>query len=111
MCRVLLSLLILPAVAVAAPIDFNRDVRPILSDKCFACHGPDEKQRKAKLRLDIEKEARAAIVPGKPEASELVSRITANDEADRMPPKKANKPLTATEVETLRRWVKEGAKW
>jgi hypothetical protein len=111
MTRVLLSLLVLPAVAVAGSIDFNRDVRPILSDKCFACHGPDEKQRKAKLRLDVEKEARAAFVPGKPEESELVSRITAKDESDRMPPKKANKPLTAGEIETLTRWVKEGAKW
>src|SRR5437899_1258285 len=102
------SLFVLLAVAAGAgaadPVEFNRDVRPILSDKCYSCHGPDEKQRKAKLRLDVEKEAKAdcngvpAVVPGKPEESELVSRITAKDEADRMPPKKANKPLKAAEI-------------
>lgn len=111
---------LLSAVAVsgaADPIDFNRDVRPILSDKCFFCHGPDEKHRSAKLRLDVEKDAKAdrkgtpAIVPGKPDESELVLRITAEDESDRMPPKKANKPLTAAEIDVLTRWVKEGAKW
>src|SRR5262245_51996901 len=85
-----LVVLLFPAsrLVAAEPIDFNRAVRPILSDKCFACHGPDEKARKAKLRLDIEKEAKAAgvIVPGKPTASALIARITASDEAERMPP-------------------------
>ncbi|HEX3151894.1 MAG TPA: PSD1 and planctomycete cytochrome C domain-containing protein [Gemmataceae bacterium] len=114
----LLSLLLIPASAFAAePVDFNRDVRPILSDKCYACHGPDEKHRAAKLRLDVEKDAKAdrdgthAIVASKPEASELVAKITANDETERMPPKKANKPLTAGEIDVLTRWIKEGAKW
>jgi hypothetical protein len=117
MARLLLSVLLLPAAAIAGPVDFNRDVRPIISDKCLACHGPDEKARKAKLRLDIEREAKAnrdgthAIVPGKPEESELVSRITNKDESERMPPKKANKPLTAAEIDILTRWVQEGAKW
>jgi hypothetical protein len=113
-----LIVMLLPAAACAAdPIDFNRDVRPILSDKCFACHGPDEKHRAAKLRLDVEKDAKAdrdgthAVVPGKPGESELVAKITAKDPSDRMPPKKANKPLTPAEIETLTRWVKEGAKW
>jgi hypothetical protein len=116
--RSLFVLLAVAAVAGAAePIDFNRDVRPILSDKCYFCHGPDEKHRSAKLRLDVEREAKAerdgthAIAPGKPEESELVARITARDESERMPPKKANKPLTAAEIDVLTRWVKEGAKW
>lgn len=106
-----------PGTVLGAPIDFNRDVRPILSDKCFACHGPDEKQRKAKLRLDVEKDAKAdrdgspAIVAGKLDESELIARITAQDESERMPPKKVNKPLTAREIETLKRWIAEGAKW
>src|SRR3954469_19964255 len=116
--RSLFVLLAAAAVAGAAePVDFNRDVRPILSDKCFFCHGPDEKHRSAKLRLDVEKEAKAerdgthAILAGKPDESELVARITAKEESERMPPKKANKPLTAAEIEVLTRWVKEGAKW
>src|SRR5262245_54592094 len=76
--------------AAPAEIDFNRDVRPILSDKCFACHGPDEKHRKAKLRLDVEEVAldRGAVVPGKPAESALVGRITAANEDERMPPAK-----------------------
>src|SRR5438067_13334956 len=104
--RSLFVLLTVAAIAGAAePIDFNRDVRPILSDKCFFCHGPDEKHRSAKLRLDVEKDAKAdrdgthAVAPGKPEESELVARITAKDESDRMPPKKANKPLTTAEID------------
>src|SRR5262245_23263939 len=115
MTRILaaLALVSLPAVSRAADIDFNRDVRPILSDKCFACHGPDEKHRKKKLRLDVEQDAldSGAIVPGKPEASPLVERITAADEAERMPPAKSGKKLTAAEIATLKKWVAEGAKY
>lgn len=117
MYRSTLLLLFPFAVVAAEPIDFNRDVRPILSDKCFACHGPDEKHRKAKLRLDVEKDAKAdrdgrhAIVPGKLDESTLVARITASDESERMPPAKTNKPLTAKEIDTLKRWIAEGAKW
>src|SRR5262245_17729461 len=119
MPRILLLTLAFPPAAFAAgpAIDFNRDVRPILTDKCFACHGPDEKHRQAKLRLDVEKDAKAtrdgfpAIVPGKPDESELVRRITSDDADERMPPKKANKPLKPAEIETLKRWVAEGAKW
>src|SRR5262245_41794329 len=115
----LLTLALLPAVARAAdrPIDFNRDVRPILSDKCFACHGPDANHREADLRLDVEKDAKAerdgthAIVPGKPDESQLVARITATSASKRMPPRKANKTLTAAEIDVLKRWVAEGAKW
>ncbi len=105
------GLLALAAGAAAAdrPVDFNRDVRPILSDKCFACHGPDEKQRKADLRLDTQDGAAEVITPGKPAESEMVRRITAADESERMPPKKSGKALTPAEVALLRRWVAEGA--
>ena len=98
--------------------DFDRDIRPILSDKCFACHGPDEKERKAKLRLDRKEDAfkplksgASAIVPGDPEKSELITRLTAKDEDDVMPPPKSGKKLTAAQIDLLRRWVAEGAKW
>lgn len=97
--------------------DYNRDVRPILSDKCFYCHGPDASHREADLRLDDEEVAKAerdghyAIVPGKPEESELVRRITAEDESERMPPPEAHKELTNDEIELLRRWIAQGANW
>jgi hypothetical protein len=97
---------------------FNRDIRPILSDKCFYCHGPDEKKREAKLRLDVAESAYAehdsgrAIVPGKPGESELLARIQSHDQDDVMPPPKAKKPpLTAEQVATLRRWIEQGAKY
>ena len=94
-----------------AKIDFSRDIRPILSDKCFACHGPDDKVRKAKLRLDTREGAHAAaVVPGKPDASELIARLTATpDDKSVMPPVKTGKKLTPREVEILKQWVKEGA--
>ena len=98
--------------------DFDRDIRPSLSDKCFACHGPDEKERKARLRLDRKEDAfkplksgASAIVPGDPEKSELITRLTAKDEDDVMPPPKSGKKLTAAQIDLLRRWVAEGAKW
>jgi mono/diheme cytochrome c family protein len=107
-----LLLALSPATAAAQPagkVDFNRDVRPILSNKCFACHGPDPKERKAKLRLDTREGATdSAIVPGKPDASELVRRLTAEPH-EAMPPKKSGKTLSQREIETLTRWVKEGA--
>jgi hypothetical protein len=115
-----LATLLLPVVfapsSVAAQLDFNRDVRPILSDACFACHGPDEAKAKAKLRLDTREHAlkpaksgAVAIVPGKPDESELVKRIFTSDVDDLMPPEKAHKVLTAAQKETLRRWIAEGA--
>src|SRR3954462_1951015 len=95
-----------PAAARQGPLDFNRTVRPILSNNCFQCHGPDEKTRKAKLRLDTKDGAlAAAVVPGKPDSSELIVRLTATpDDASVMPPAKTGKKLTPREVETLRRW-------
>ncbi len=108
-----------PKPVAAKPIDFNREIRPILSDNCFACHGPDENKRKAKLRFDVKEDAfkpaksgELAIVPGHPEKSELIHRLTAKDEDDRMPPAKSGKkPLTPAQVELLTRWIKEGAPW
>src|SRR4051794_13153201 len=104
--------------AAARKIDFNYQIRPILSDKCFHCHGPDTGKRKAGLRLDTKAGAFAAlksgghaIVPKDVEESELVARITAEDEADRMPPKSLGRTLTAQEIALLTRWVEQGAEW
>jgi hypothetical protein len=112
--------LILVALAVAcaadAAIDFNRDIRPILSDNCFSCHGPDEKTRKADLRIDVREVAiadlggYAAIVPGKPEESELYLRIT-DDGEDMMPPRKAKKILSAEQRKLIHDWIAEGAEY
>ncbi len=99
-------------------IEFNRDIRPILSDNCFTCHGPDEAKRKAKLRFDLKegafranKEGEFAIVPGDPDKSKLIERINAKDEDDLMPPPKSGKKLSNQQKETLRRWIAAGAKW
>jgi mono/diheme cytochrome c family protein len=102
----------------AKPVDFNRQVRAILSDKCFACHGPDAAQRQAGLRLDERAAALAAaesgkpaIVPGSLETSELVRRISSGDPDERMPPADFKKSLSAEEVAVLKQWVAEGAKY
>ncbi|MBO93798.1 MAG: hypothetical protein CMI32_02720 [Opitutales bacterium] len=94
-------------------IDFNRDVRPILADKCFACHGPAEEGRKAKLRLDDRAVAvkKEAIVPGKPDESELVFRIFSDDPDEVMPTPKSKATLTAGQKEILRKWIAEGAEY
>jgi hypothetical protein len=106
----LVSLSAANAAAQPGTIDFSRDVRPILSDKCFACHGPDDKVRKGDLRLDTRDGAIAnAIVPGKPEASTFIERIATKDAGEAMPPEKFGKKLTAKEVEILTQWVKESA--
>lgn len=86
---------------------FNRDVKPILSNKCFMCHGPDEKSRKGKLRLDIESEARRVLGAD----GELLARIAPSDPADQMPPKESGKSLDTREIEVLRAWVAAGAKY
>jgi hypothetical protein len=97
----------------SAKIEYNRDVRPILSDNCFLCHGPDKNARKAKLRLDIREDAIAkkAFVPGQPDESELVKRIFTRDPDDLMPPPDSHKHLTTEQKETLRRWIAEGAEY
>src|SRR6187549_1236855 len=83
----------------AAPLSFNRDVRPILSDNCFKCHGSDKSARKAKLRLDIREDAirSEAFIPGKPDESELVKRVFTTNEDDLMPPPDSHKKLTAAQ--------------
>ena len=110
--------LLTTGMATAAPISFNREIRPILSNHCYACHGPDERQRKAGLRLDIREVAlgeldsgATPIVPGDPEASALVQRVTAGDPEDRMPPLSHDKPLSKEQIDTLRQWVEQGAPW
>ena len=109
-----------PLQAPQAPIDYNWDIRPILSDNCFRCHGNDEKARMAGLRLDQAESAyarrsgqqeRFAIVPGEPDESELIRRITAPAVARRMPPAVTNKVLTPAQVEILRRWIEQGAQY
>ncbi|APZ91533.1 PSD1 and planctomycete cytochrome C domain-containing protein [Fuerstiella marisgermanici] len=99
-------------------VSFSHDVLPVLSDRCFHCHGPDEENREADLRLDLESAAKAdrdgipAIVPGKPEDSELWRRITSDDEDQLMPPGDSHrKPLSAKEREAIRQWILRGAKW
>ncbi|HXG64641.1 MAG TPA: DUF1553 domain-containing protein [Blastocatellia bacterium] len=96
------------------PVDFNRDIRPILSDNCFTCHGPDEKQRMARLRFDTREGAFAkpgVIVPGDSAKSRLIQRITSPDKDLRMPPPDSGHALTDKQIELLRRWIDEGAKW
>ncbi|MBM3981541.1 MAG: DUF1553 domain-containing protein [Planctomycetes bacterium] len=101
-----------PAQPLPAKVDFNRDIRPILSNNCFQCHGPDEKTRKAKLRLDTAEGAATAIVAGKPDASELITRLTAShDDKSLMPPAKTGKKLTPRELDLMKQWIKEGGKF
>jgi hypothetical protein len=103
--------------ALAAPVAFDRDILPILSDNCFKCHGPDEEARKAKLRLDQKTEAFRerdgirAIVPGSRRESELITRIFSDDPDEVMPPPKSNRTLSTTQKELLARWIDEGAAW
>jgi hypothetical protein len=98
-------------------VDFARDIRPLLSDNCFACHGPDAKQRKADLRLDtregalVDIDGTSAVVPGKPSESELVRRVTTDDEDSLMPPPDSGKKLDATQKALLQRWIAEGAEY
>ncbi|MGH7171837.1 MAG: DUF1553 domain-containing protein [Gemmataceae bacterium] len=100
-----------------AVIEFNRDIRPILSDNCFRCHGPDRARRKADLRLDTEAGAFAdlggsrALVHGEPDKSELLRRVAAVNVRERMPPAKSGRRLTERQVQLLRRWIEQGAKW
>ena len=100
-----------------ATVNYNLDVRPILADNCFACHGPDAKTREADLRLDTkagafsEPSGYPVIVPSKPEESELHLRIVSNDDSYRMPPVGFNKTLTPEQIDVIAQWIREGAKW
>jgi len=106
-----------PPAAAARPVAFNADVRPILADRCFACHGPDARKREADLRLDTreglfgERKGHAPVVPSDPERSELIRRIGSNDPEERMPPPGSGKALGDSEKALLRRWVEEGGTW
>jgi len=109
------------ATAAEAPkpsqVSFQRDVRPILSDKCFLCHGPDEKHREADLRLDLREgllgdgTTKGVVIPGTVEASRLWKRISHDDPDQRMPPEESNKTLSNSERDVLRRWIDQGAEW
>jgi cytochrome c553 len=108
-----------PAAAGSAAVQFNRDVRPILADNCYSCHGPDRNRRQAGLRLDREESAKerlqsgaTAIVPGRADQSAVILRVTDADEARRMPHASSGKArLTAAQIGVLRRWIEQGAPW
>ena len=102
---------LLPCALAAKEIDFNRDIRPILSQNCFACHGPDAHERKAKLRLDTETGSRDALTPGNPTESEMLERILSTDPEERMPPPKHGKSVKPAEIELLSQWIAQGAKY
>jgi mono/diheme cytochrome c family protein len=103
--------------AAAPEVDFNRDIRPILSDRCYACHGPDANTRQADLRLDLKEGAlgksgdKHIVLPSHPGESLLISRITAAKLSDRMPPAESGRSLSPEEIALLRRWVATGAQW
>ena len=108
-----------PALAVET-VDFQRDIRPLLSDRCIVCHGPDAERREADLRLDVREDAfresdsgdgSHVIVPGEPGKSELYLRITSSDEDVRMPPPSSKLALSEAERELLRSWIELGADW
>ena len=115
LCWMLLA--VSASVGAGTSLSFNQDIRPILSENCFLCHGPDEASRKAKLRLDDPKSALAnrggirAIVPGKPEQSELIRRIDADNLEDRMPPKNSGRRLKDAEKAALKAWIAAGAEY
>src|ERR1700726_1852845 len=119
LCRAVSTLWLLAPLTLSAadsgPVKFNRDIRPIMSDTCFRCHGPDKGSRMAGLRLDIRDEAlkpthsgKIPIFPGDPDKSEIIERMFATG-ARIMPPTFAHRELTAKQKDTIRRWVAEGA--
>ncbi|MCR9202416.1 MAG: PSD1 and planctomycete cytochrome C domain-containing protein [Planctomycetaceae bacterium] len=105
-------LMIPESVSAQPPVDFNRDIRPILSDACFHCHGPDPGTREADLRLDTEEGAKDwAVVPGRVDESEVISRILADDPDIVMPPPDSGKQLTGEQKRLLQQWIRQGAPW
>ncbi len=109
--RAILALSLLLPAAQAQQVSYTRDVRPILSDACYACHGPDQAQRKADLRLDRPADAARVLAPGDAAASQLFQRVSHQVEAARMPPPAFPRKLTEEQIETLRRWIDQGAEW
>ncbi len=109
----LLAALLAALPAFGAKVDYNEDVRPILSENCFYCHGPDANKRKAKLRLDVREAAleKKAFVPGDAGASELIKRLASTDSDEVMPPPDSHRTLTAAQKEILKRWIAEGAEY
>ena len=111
--------LMISLMRLGSAVSFNDQIRPILADRCFACHGPDSAARKAGLRLDREEFAKAAlaesgnvpIVAGHTDKSEIFKRITSNDPDEVMPPQDAKSELTAKEIQLIGEWITEGAKW
>ena len=101
---------------VASKVDYNRDIRPLLSDTCFTCHGPDEQQRQADLRLDsregifAERRGYRIVVPGNSSQSRLFQRVSAQNQAARMPPPYAEASLTNEQIELIRLWIDQGAR-
>ena len=118
-CLMVFTLALAPFQAGAAQkISYNRHIRPLLSDQCFTCHGPDATKRKAKLRLDLREDAlkpaksgEPAIVPGEPQQSALVKRIQTTDKIDQMPPAESHKSLTEEQKAMLVQWIAEGAEY
>ncbi len=112
-----LTIVVAGSARAETPVDFNADIRPLLSSSCFACHGPDEDERAAGLRLDTESGSRddlggyAAIVPGDPDASEIIERLITDDQDLRMPPEGKGRRLADDEVELIRRWIREGGNY
>jgi len=101
------------AIVLAGPPDFGRDIRPILANSCFECHGPDESSREAELRLDTADGAQASgvIVPRRPDESELIKRLISNNPDEVMPPPNAPRRPTPQQVEQLRQWIADGARY
>lgn len=95
----------------AAKVDFDRDIRPILSDRCYLCHGPDAATREADLRLDLREEALGVLSPGSPDESELLRRIMSDDSDEIMPPPDSNLSLSQRERQLIAAWIKQGAEW
>ena len=106
-----LTFALVPFFAVAKEVDFNRDVRPILSQNCYVCHGPDKEHRKAKLRLDTEEGFKKVFLKTNPTDSEIIHRITSHDPDEIMPTPESGKSLSSEEIKILTQWVKEGGEY
>ena len=111
--RIWAFLLAVPLLSSAAekPVDFNRDIRPILSDNCFTCHGPDEKRRMAGVRLDTRDGAMAVVAPGQPDKSRVFVRVSHQDPKRRMPPPTSGRKLTDEQIALVKRWIEQGAEY